>query len=207
MMLIGTSAMVIATHPGTPYRSLKDVIAAVRVKPGSVSYGTPGAGSIPHLVGALIGNRTATVLTHVPYKGGGPLTIDALAGHVPLAIGTVALLSPNVQAGRLRALAVTSAKRVAQFPNVPTVAEDAVAGFVADSWWGMLAPARTPEAIMTRMHAEFSNALRSSALQERWQQVGLVVVASSGADFDRFLAAELARWSKVVKDNRITIGE
>jgi tripartite-type tricarboxylate transporter receptor subunit TctC len=207
MMLIGTSAMVIVAHPATPYRSLKDVIAAARAKPGSVSYGTPGAGSIPHLVGALIANSTNADLTHVPYKGGGPLTIDVVGGHIPVGIATVALFSPHVQAGRLRALAVTSAKRAPQFPEVPTIAEDAVPGLAADSWWGLLAPARTPEPIMSRMHAEFSKALRNPALQERWEQIGLTIVASSPAEFGTLLAAEIARWGKVVRDNRITIGQ
>lgn len=207
MMLIGTSAMVIVSHPATPYRSLKDVIAAARAKPGSVSYGTPGAGSIPHLVGALIANSTNADLTHVPYKGGGPLTIDVVGGHVPVGIATIALFSPHVQAGKLRALAVTSAKRAPQFPEVPTIAEDAVPGLAADSWWGLLAPARTPEPIMSRMHAEFSKALRNPALQERWEQNGLTIVASSPAEFRTLLATEIARWGKVVRDNRITIGQ
>ena len=207
LMLIGTSGMVIATHPATSHRSLKDVIAAARTKPGSVSYGTPGAGSIPHLIGALIANTTNTDLTHVPYKGGGPLSVDALAGHVPVGIATIALFSPHVQAGRLRALAVTSLKRASQFPEVPTIAEDAVPGLAADSWWGMLAPARTPDPIMSRMHAEFSKALRAPALQERWQQNGLVITASSPAEFGAFLASEIERWGKVVRDNRITVGQ
>jgi tripartite-type tricarboxylate transporter receptor subunit TctC len=207
MMLIGTSAMVIVTHPATPYRSLKDAIAAARAKPGSVSYGTPGAGSIPHLIVALIGNAAKAELTHVPYKGGGPLTIDTLAGHVPLGIGSINLFSPHVHAGRIRALAVTSQKRASQFTEVPTISEDVVPGLAADSWWGLLAPAKTPEPVMQRMHAEFSKALRNPALQERWQQNGLTVTASSPAEFGTFLAAEIARWGKVVRDNRITVGQ
>ena len=207
IMLIGTSGMVIATHPSTGYRSLKDMLAAARAKPGSVSYGTPGAGSIPHLMGALLANTTKTTLTHVPYKGGGPLAVDALAGHVPASIATVALLSPHVQAGRLRALAVTSAKRASQFPDVPTISEDAVPGLAADSWWGLLAPAHTPESILSRMHAEFAKALRTGALQERWSQNGLVVIASQPADFGAFLASEIERWGKVVRENGITLGQ
>jgi tripartite-type tricarboxylate transporter receptor subunit TctC len=207
MMLIGTSANVIVAHPVTPFRTLKDAIATAREKPGFVSYGTPGAGSVPHLIVAQIASATRADLTHVPYKGGGPMLIDSIAGHVPLSIGSVNLLSPHVQAGKLRALAVTSPKRVPQFPAVPTVAEDVLPGFAADSWWGLLAPARTPEPIVSRMHAEFSKALRNPALQERWQQTGLVVSASSPSEFSAFLASETARWAKVVRDNRITIGQ
>jgi tripartite-type tricarboxylate transporter receptor subunit TctC len=207
IMLIGTSGMVIATHPATAYRTLKDLIAAARAKPGAISYGTPGAGSIPHLMGALLANTTKTTLTHVPYKGGGPLAVDALAGHVPMAIATVALLSPHVQAGRLRALAVTSAKRVVQFPDVPTISEDVVPGLAADSWWGMLAPANIPNPILTRMHTEFSAALRAPALQERWTQNGLVIAASPPAEFGAFLVSEIERWGKVVRDNNITLGQ
>ncbi|MCC7484393.1 MAG: tripartite tricarboxylate transporter substrate binding protein [Burkholderiales bacterium] len=207
IMLIGISGMVIATHPATPYRSLRDVIAAARLKPGAISYGTPGAGSIPHLVGALIGNTTKTTLTHVGYKGGGPMVVDILAGHVPTAIATVALLSPHVNAGRLRALAVTSARRASQFPDVPTISEDAVPGLAADSWWGMLAPANLPPPIVTRMHAEFAKALRTPALRERWNQNGLVIVGSQPADFGAFLVSEIARWGKVVRDNGITVGQ
>jgi len=207
IMLIGTSALVIATHPATAYRSLKDMIGAARAKPGAVSYGTPGAGSIPHLMGALLANTTKTTLTHVPYKGGGPLAVDALAGHVPVSIASVALYSPHVQAGRLRALAVTSAKRASQFPDVPTIAEEAVPGLVADSWWGLLAPAHTPGSIMSRMHDEFAKALRAPLLQERWNQNGLVIVASTPAEFGAFLASEIERWGKVVRENGITIGQ
>ena len=207
IMLIGTSGMVIVGHPAGSHRSLKDVVAAARAKPGSVSYGTPGAGSIPHLVVALIGNTTSADLTHVPYKGGGPLTIDLLAGHVPVGIATIALFSPHVHSGKLRALAVTSQKRAPQFPEVPTIAEDAVPGFAADSWWGLLAPARTPEPIVSRMHVEFSKALRNPAMQERWQQNGLTIAASSPKEFGAFLTAEMARWSKVARDNRISLGQ
>src|SRR5712671_8208977 len=144
IMLIGKSPMVITAHKETAFKSFGDVLAAARKNPAAISYGTIGAGSLAHLAMSQIAGDFKVTLTHVPYKGGGPLTTDAIGGHVPLAIASIALFSPHIQSGTLRPLAVTSAKRHAQLPDTPTMAELGLAGFDAESWWGLLAPARTP---------------------------------------------------------------
>lgn len=206
IMLIGTSPMVITAHPGTPYKSFTDLINASKTKPGSVAYGTIGAGSLAHLAMTLYSNQLKIEMTHVPYKGGGPLVTDAIAGHVPVAIATVALLSSNIKAGKLRPLAVTSAQRFAQLPDVPTLAEQGVGGSGTESWWGLLAPTGTPAPILARMHAEVAKALKLPALQERLVEQGLIIRASSPEEFGKFLAVEIERWGKVVRDNKISSG-
>jgi tripartite-type tricarboxylate transporter receptor subunit TctC len=207
VMLIGKSPMVITTHPTTPYRSFVDVLAAARANPGGLTYGTIGAGSLAHLAMSQIGNELKVTLTHVPYKGGGPLITDAIAGHVPLAIATTALFSPHVKAGSLRPLAVTSAARVTQFPDVPTIAELGVAGFDAESWWGLLAPARTSPDIVARMNAAVAKALSDPRVKQNLTEQGVDYVLSSPDAFGNFIAGEVARWAKVIKANNIVAGE
>ena len=207
IMLIGTSPMVITAHPTSPYKSFADVIAAAKDKPGGVSYGTIGSGSLAHLTMTQIGNALDVTLTHVPYKGGGPLTTDALGGHVPLAIASIALLSPHVSAGSLRPLAVTSAKRAAQLPDTPTISELGIAGFDAEAWWGLLAPAKTPPEIIARMNAAMAEALQTPVVKQSLTEQGVDYRLSSPDEFGRFLEAEVTRWAKVVKDNKIVLGE
>jgi tripartite-type tricarboxylate transporter receptor subunit TctC len=205
IMLIGTSPMVITAHPTTAYKSFADVIAAA--KAGTVSYGTIGAGSLAHLTMSQIGNALNVKMTHVPYKGGGPLTNDAVAGHVPIAIASVALFSPHVKGGKLRPLAVTSAKRVAQFADTPTVGESGVPGYDAESWWGLLAPGKTSPEIVNRMNAAMAEALNDPAVKQGLSEQGVDYRLSSPDDFGRFVESEIKRWTKVVKDNSIVVSQ
>jgi len=206
VMLVGKSPMVLTTHPSTPYRSFADVLGAARKSPGAISYGTIGAGSLAHLTMSQIDNELKVSFTHVPYKGGGPLTTDALAGHVPLAIGTIALFSPHIQAGSLRPLAVTAAARAKQLPDVPTIAELGVTGFEAQSWWGLLAPAKTSPDIVARMNAAMAKALADPRVKQGLSEQGVDYVLSSPDEFGTFIASEVARWAKVIKANNI-VGE
>jgi tripartite-type tricarboxylate transporter receptor subunit TctC len=205
IMLIGTSPMVITAHPTTVYRSFADLIAAAQAKSGAVAYGTIGAGSLAHLAMSQIGNALDVTMTHVPYKGGGPLITDAIGGHVPVAIASTALFSPHVKAGKLTALAVTSAKRAAQLPDTPTVSELRIAGFDAEAWWGLLAPAKTPPEIIARMHAAMGDALQDPMVKQSLSEQGLDYRLSSPDAFGRFVEGEIARWAKVVKDNNIVV--
>jgi tripartite-type tricarboxylate transporter receptor subunit TctC len=207
IMLIGTSPMVITAHPSTAYKSFADVIATAKAGAGNVAYGTIGAGSLAHLTMSQIGNALGVTLTHVPYKGGGPLTTDAIGGHVPVAIASVALFSQQVKAGALRPLAVTSVKRVAQFPDVPTVSENGVPGYDAESWWGLLAPAKTPPEIVSRMHAAMADALNDPAVKQGLSEQGVDYRLSSPDEFGRFVDGEIKRWTKVVKDNQIVVSQ
>jgi tripartite-type tricarboxylate transporter receptor subunit TctC len=207
IMLIGKSPMVITAHPSTPYKGFADVLAAARDKPGTLTYGTIGAGSIAHLAMSQIGNELKVSLTHVPYKGGGPLITDAVAGHVPLAIASIALFSPHIQAGSLRPLAVTSNTRVKQLPAVPSIAELGIPGYDAVSWWGLLAPAKTPPDIIARMNAAMAKALQDPRVKQNLTEQGVDYVLSSPDDFGTFIASEVARWAKVIKANNIVAGD
>jgi tripartite-type tricarboxylate transporter receptor subunit TctC len=207
IMLIGTSPMVITAHPTTAYNTFSDVIAAAKAKPGAVSYGTIGSGSLAHLAMSQIGNALDVTMTHVPYKGGGPLTVDALGGHVPLAVASIALLSPHVHAGALRPLAVTSIARAAQLPDTPTMSELGVTAFDAEAWWGMLAPAKTSPDIIARMHAAMAEALQEPLVKQSLSEQGIDYRVSSPEAFGSFLEAEIKRWAKVVRDNKIVLGE
>jgi tripartite-type tricarboxylate transporter receptor subunit TctC len=205
IMLIGTSPMVIAKHHSTEYRSFTEVIAAAKAKSGAVAYGTIGAGSLAHLAMSQIGNALDVTMTHVPYKGGGPLVNDAIAGHVPISIASIALFSPHIKSGALRPLAATSGKRIGQLPDTPTVSEVAVPGFDAEAWWGLLAPSKTPPAIIARMNAAMVEALQEPAVQQGLSEQGVDYRLSSPDAFGRFLENEINRWAKVVKDNKIVM--
>ena len=207
VMLIGTGAMVVTAHASTPVKSWAELLQTARAKPGSVSYGTIGSGSLAHLAMTAIGNQLKVEWTHVPYKGGGPLATDGVAGHVPFTMATYALWAPHLASGKLRPLAVTSPKRMSQLPDVPTLAESGVPGFEAQAWWGILAPAGTPQPIVARMNAELAKVLKIPAVQERMVQMGVVVASSSPDDFGKFVANEVGKWGKVVRDNKIKAGE
>ena len=205
VMQIGTGAMVITAHSSTPYKSYADLVAAARAKAGAISYGTIGSGSMAHLAMTALGNHLKVDWTHVPYKGGGPLATDGVAGHVPVTMATYALWAPHFSGGKLRPLAVTSPKRMAELPDVPTLQELGVPGFEAQAWWGMFAPAGTPDAIVNKMHAALQKSLQEPVVKERLQQMGVVITATSPADTDRFVKNEVDKWGKVVRDNKITV--
>jgi tripartite-type tricarboxylate transporter receptor subunit TctC len=207
LMLIGTGAMVVTAHASTPYKSFTDLLQAARSKPGSISYGTIGSGSLAHLAMTAMGHQLKVDWTHIPYKGGGPLSTDGIAGHVPVTLATYALWAPHLASGRLRGLAVTSPKRMAQLPDVPTLAEQGLPEFEAQAWWGMLGPAGLPADIVARMNAEMAKVLKLPAVQDRLVEMGVQVTASSPDDFGKFIRSEVTRWGKVVRDNNIKAGQ
>ena len=207
VMLIGTSAMVLTAHPSQSYQNFSDLIKAAKAKPESIGFGTIGTGSLAHLAMTQLQMQGNFKMTHVPYKGGGPLKQDSIAGHVPTSIASNFVTAPDVKSGALRPLAVTSAKRLASMPNVATVAEQGFPGFAAYAWWGLLAPAGTPKPIVDRMHAEVLKVLNNKEARERLSAQGMDIVASSSTEFAKFLGGEVERWAKVVKDNNIKAGE
>lgn len=207
VMLVGTAAMAIATHASQPFKDFAEALAAAKANKGSVAIGSIGSGSLGHLAMAQINNLSGAGFNHIPYRGGGPLMIDAVGGQVPLAIGTVFLVNPHVKSGKLRALAVTSEKPTPQMPGVKTVAEQGVPGYSALAWWGVIAPAATPQPIVRRMHAELAKALKNPAVAEKLTSQGMDVVGGGPEELDRFLRGEIARWAKVVKDNGIKAGD
>jgi tripartite-type tricarboxylate transporter receptor subunit TctC len=204
VMLVGTAPMAIATGAGKPYRSWADVVSAAKAKPDSVTFGTIGNGSLGHLTMTLVQQAAGAKLVHVPYKGGGPMTQDALGGQVELAVGSVAVLASHVKGGKLRAVAVTGDKRSVAMPDVPTLAEQGLPGFSALAWWGIFAPAGTPKPILDRLHAELVRILNTPDVRKTLTEtLGMDIVAASPEATQKFLLGEMARWGKVVKDNDI----
>ena len=202
IVLVGTSAMVLATHAGSEYKTFADVIAAVKARK-NVSYGSIGSGSLGHLAMALLGKSGGLDWQHVPYKGGGPLMSDAVAGHVPLSIASVFVTKPHIDSKRMRPLAVTTSKRAAELPDVPTVAESGYPGFDAPAWWAVLAPAKTPPEIVRRMNEELNKALKSPEVATRLAGQGISVIGGTPEVARTFIDRQIDIWAQVVKENNI----
>jgi len=196
--LMATIPLVMVVHPSLPAKSVKQVIALAKAKPGEMTYGSAGNGSAQQLAGELFKLLTHTRIIDVPYKGGAPATTDLIGGQINLLFTGALGVFPHVQAGRLRALAVTSTKRLTSAPHLPTVAEAGVPGFEVVSWNGVLVPAGTPKAVVSRLNADIVKALKLPDVAERLNSQGLEIVASTPEEFGRFIAAEIAKWSKVV---------
>ena len=202
VVLVGTAPMVLATHIGSPYKTFAEVVAAGKTKEG-VSYGTIGAGSLGHLAMVLLGKSASLDFQHIPYKGGGPLMTDAVAGHVPLSIGSVFVTKPHIDSQRMRPLVVTTSKRSPDLPNVPTLAESGFAGFEAPAWWAVLAPAKTPPEILNRMNGELNKVLRSPDVAKRLDAQGIDVVGGTPDAARVFIDKQMDIWGKVVRENGI----
>jgi tripartite-type tricarboxylate transporter receptor subunit TctC len=192
-----------AIHPAVPAKNLQELIALARAKPAAISFGTAAVGSMGHLTGELI-NRMANVkMQHVPYKGGGQAVTDAVSGQIPLIIIGMTAATPHIRAGRLRPIFTTGLKRSFAFPDVPTVAEQGFPGFSTDAWYGLLAPARTPRAIVDKVNAAVSRALELPDVKQRMADVGFEIVGGSPEDFAKLIREEIPKWNKVVKEAAI----
>lgn len=202
VILIGTSPMVLATHVNSEFKTFADVVVAAKSGKGA-SFGSIGSGSLGHLAMALLGKGNGMNFVHIPYKGGGPLMTDAVAGHVPLSIGSVFVTKPHLDSKRMRALAVTTSKRAADLPNVPTIAESGFAGFEAPAWWAILAPAKTPPEVIKRMNEELNKALKNPDVAKRLDAQGIDVAGGTPEAARVFIERQMDIWAKVVKDNNI----
>ena len=202
IILIGTSAMVLATYAGSEYKTFADVVAAAKAKK-NVSFGSIGSGSLGHLAMALLAKNGGLEWQHVPYKGGGPLMQDAVAGHVPLSIGSVFVTKPHIDSKRLRPLVVTTNKRAPELPDVPTVAESGYPGFDAPAWWAVLAPAKTPPEIVRRMNEELNKALKSPDVASKLAAQGISVIGGPPDIARTFIDKQIDIWAQVVKENNI----
>ncbi len=186
-------------HPSLPVKSVQELIALARARPGELVYASSGVGASSHLTIELFLLMTGTRMLHVPYKGPGPGLIDLVAGRVTLAAPSTIATLPHVRSGRLRALAVTTAKRVAGLPDIPSVAEAGVPGYESVSWFGFVAPAGTPKDIVARLNKDIVAILRTPEVGERFIREGAEVVAGSPEEFERYIGAEAVKWAKVVR--------
>jgi tripartite-type tricarboxylate transporter receptor subunit TctC len=190
---------VLVVHPSVPVKSVAELIALAKAKPGQIAYASAGVGTSPQMSMELLKSLAGIDMLHVPYKGTTPGVVDLLAGQVSVMAPNVLTALPHIKAGKLRALAVTSGKRSEALPEVPTIAEAGVPGYESVQWYGVLAPAGTPREIVGRLHAEIAKALRAGDVRERLAADGAEPVGSSPEEFGAFIRAEIAKWAKVAK--------
>jgi tripartite-type tricarboxylate transporter receptor subunit TctC len=203
--LIARSFNFVVVNPKSSIKSITDLIAAAKADPEKLSYGTYGTGTSAHLAGELFKNMAKVNLVTVPYKGAAPAITDLIGGQIQVMFTTVASASALIAGGQLRALAVTSAERSPAFPDLPTVAEAGVPGYAAESWYGLLAPAKTPPEIIDRLNKSAAIAVQSEAFKRLGVNEGLVMVAEPPEALDRYLRGEEERWRKVIQDAGIKI--
>lgn len=197
--LIAKVPQILVVHPALPVKSLKDLIALAKAKPGALTYGSGGNGSGAHLTAELLKMLAKIDLVHIPYKGVGPALVDLLAGQTSMLFGGVPGVAPYIKAGRLRALGVTGPRRVPAVADIPTIAEAGVPGYEATLWYGVLAPPGTPAPIIAKLHATLVRALQTPELKERLAADGSDPVGNTPEEFTAFIKSEIARWAPVIK--------
>ena len=195
----------LVAHPSQPYKTVKELIAYAQANPGKVNYGSSGNGSSIHLSGALFESMAKVQMTHVPYKGSAPAVADLLGGQIAIMFDNMPSALQHVKSGKLRALGVTSAKRSAELPNVPTIAEAGVPGYEATSWFGMFAPANTPPEVLAKLHGVIIKALADPEVKKKISEQGAEPHPESPSEFATFIKNETAKWGKVVKDSGATV--
>ena len=191
------STNILSAHPSVPVSSVKELIALAKVKP--LNYGSSGVGGTGHLAGELFDTMAGTKMTHIPYKGGGPAMIDLVGGQVQLVFATAASAVPQIKAGKIKGIAVTTIKRSALMPNIPTIAESGLPGFDANNWYGVLAPAGTPRPIVMRLNAEITKVLAMPDVKDFLFNQGLDPAPGTPEQFGAYIKSEMTKWAKVVK--------
>lgn len=197
--LLATQPNILVVHPSLPVKSVKELIAFARARPGQLNYASSGSGLAAHLAGELFKTMTKTDLVHVPYKGAGPALLDTLTGQCQVMFATAVSVQPHLKTGRLRALAVTTAARSKNFPELPTVAEAGVPGFEASTWHGIVAPAGTPLPIVARLNSEINKVLQQPETRERLAAQGADAAGGTAQQFGDFIRAEIPKWAKVIE--------
>ena len=201
--LVASSPLAIVANPNFPASDIKSLVAAAKDKPNTISYATPGVASIQQLSLELLGYMTGTKYVHVPYRGGAPALNDAIAGHVPLAVLSVLQVMPQVEAKQLKPLAVTSKGRTDVWPDVPSIDEAGIKGYEAELWFGIIAPAGTPDTIVNRLNSEIVRFVKSDFMQKRLASQGARAIGSSREEFAAFMRAEQEKWGKVLTEIKI----
>jgi tripartite-type tricarboxylate transporter receptor subunit TctC len=197
--LIAEVPNLVIVHPSLPVRTIRELIAVSKKRPGEINYGSSGTGTTVHLSAELFQHMTGVKWVHIPYKGGGPAVIELMAGQTQVYFGNLPTVIGYTRAGKLRPLAVTSAKRSAAEPDIPTVAESGVPGFDVTAWFGVSAPAKTPRPIVERLNTEFVSAIKSPELRERLAKVGADPAGLTIEQYTAFVQSEIAKWDKVIK--------
>jgi tripartite-type tricarboxylate transporter receptor subunit TctC len=203
--LASEAPFLMLVHPSLPVKSIKEMFALMRARPGALDFGSAGYGSSTHMALALLTNLGKFKVTHVPYKGTGPALIDTISGQVHGLMANILSSFPHVKSGRLRALAVSTAKRSVVVPELPTIAESGLPGYVTSTWHGWLAPAHTPTPIINRLSAELAKVVRSPEVTERLAIDGGAPIGSTPERFQQHLVSEIARWRKLVREANIPV--
>jgi tripartite-type tricarboxylate transporter receptor subunit TctC len=203
--LVARSFDIVVVSSKLPFKSIQDVIAYAKANPNKLNFGSPGIGTTVHLAGEMFKSMAQVEMTHIPYKGSAPALTDLLSGQIQIMFSTVPSAASFVQGGQLRALAITSAQRSAAFPDLPTVAEAGVPGFVVEGWYGLLAPAGTAAEVQNLLNISVAKAIRSGVFKTIEANEGLTFAPGTPEDFNRFLLGDAARWRDVVKDAHIQL--
>lgn len=202
--LIASAPLLVVVHPSLPVASIKQLVVLAKARPGAVNYASNGSGSSSHLAVELFAMTTGTVMTHIPYRGVALALTDLMSGQVQLAFSSAVSMLPQVKAGKLRAIAMTGAKRSLAIPDIPTVAEAGVPGYETGSWYGIVAPAKTPRPVIERLSREIAAATRSAEISGRLVDEAVIPIGSTPDEFDAHIRRELARWAKVIAKARIS---
>ena len=197
--LVGTAPSMLVVHPSLPVKTVKDLIALARAKPGQLNFASAGVGTPPHLAGELFKSMAGVDMTHVPYKGGGPALNDLLGGQIGVYFSGISSALPYVKEGRLRGIAVTSAKRTAVMPELPTVAESGLPGYEVGNWYAIVAPAGTAPAIIARLNAEIVKALAAAEVKKRFLDLAADPIGSTPAELAKYNRSEIAKWARALK--------
>jgi tripartite-type tricarboxylate transporter receptor subunit TctC len=198
--LLGTAPNILVVPAATPAGTVRELVALAKSRPGKLTYGSNGIGSSQHLAGVMFGTAFGIDIVHVPYKGTGPAIIDLISGQISMSFANALAVVQHIKTNRLKAIAVTSLKRSSTLPNVPAIAET-VPGFSATSWWGIVAPARTPNGIVAALSEEIARALDTASMKEQLDRQGVEPRSSTPGEFQAFMQSELVKWAKVVKDS------
>lgn len=201
--IFATGPNVLAINPTLSVNSVKELVALAKQKPGELNYASAGVGSFQHLGGELFKLTAGVNIVHVPYKGGGPAMQDVISGHVKIMFSSLIQTTPFIKSGQLKALGTGGAKRTAVLPDVPTISEAGVPGYVADNWWGLAAPAGLPEPLVEKLYAASQAALKSPELLAAFGREGAAPVTMTTAEFGEYIKGEIAKWGQVVKEGNI----
>ena len=197
--LVAVTPNILVTNPSIPVKTVKELIAYAKAKPGALNFPSAGVGSSSHLAGEMLKSMTGISMVHIPFKGGGPALVAVIAGEVQIMFATMPAAMPHVKSGKVKPVAVTTAKRSQAMPDLPTIAESGVKGYEASTWYGLLAPARTPQAIVTRLHGDTVKIL-AGPTRQRLEVQGFEPEGGTPAEFTAYIKSEIIKWAKVIKD-------